>query len=626
MVYIHGDTLTSKDLVRNNLQWVMQFRNTLENLQPKQRLYLVSNVSPYEGIKNFVGDVQKQFQNSELLRFIFLLDKEKVTFDDSKSIFKSILKHDLVLTVISDGQIGSYLSIPTELREEAKQIFHASGNVISNKHIRYIGLNLKDESVNPDKEPELGPIDYSAVNNSNQPIMGLACFDRSSYQIIPDSVLCWNVPDGWNLDDAAAVPYSYAMAYHCLINKARVTTGGNVLIHSACTGVGFACVCIALSIGCNVFVTVTTDQQKAYILQKFDRLIDRNVYSNVTADFEPLFLLATQGKGAQVVINNLSGRFFEASLRCLGMYGRFIQLGQYDMEQNGTMGLGVFFKHVSFYHVSLESIFQCSIEEKRSVANLVQKGIDNLVVRHLFKAVYDKFDIEKLLSDLNDKGNITRKVIQVTHNLPLGQLNTVNMTKFHCDYRSSYLIVGGNEESWIDMAEWLVLRGAKKIIAASESKPQQSNLTRRLTLLKSFYNADIIHAPFEAHTRDSAMELISEVFMLGPINAVFLLPSNYEKLRNSDIKSVQYIDAELKTKAPKALFVNFMKEFTGICQNRSEAGFPTCTVEWQNGIQFSDILDDLDDILSYRLNHIYVTNNEINELFGESNQMLYNSM
>ncbi|XP_025837130.1 fatty acid synthase-like [Agrilus planipennis] len=118
------------------------------------------------------------------------------------------------------------------------------------------------------------------------------------------------------------------------------------------------------------------------------------------------------------------------------------------------------------------------------------------------------------------------------------------------------------------------------------------------------------------------MELISEVFMLGSIHAVFLLPSNSEKLRNSDIKSVQYIDAALKTKAPKALFVNLMKEVTGICQNRSQAGFPTCTVEWQKGIQFSDILDDLDDILSYRLNHIYVTNNEINELLGESNQML----
>ncbi|XP_025837114.1 fatty acid synthase-like isoform X3 [Agrilus planipennis] len=626
MVNVHGDTLTSKDLARNNLQWVMQFRNTLENLQPKQRLYLVSNVSPYEGINNFVRDVQKQFQNSELLRFIFLLDKEKVTFDDSKPMFKSILKHDLVLTVISDGKIGSYLSIPTELREDAAQVLYSTGNVISNNRIRYIGLNLKDESLNPDKKPELGVIDFSGVNNANQPIMGLACIDKSSYQVIPDSVLSFNVPNDWNLEDAAAVPSSYVMAYYCLMKKARVSPGDNVLIHSACTGIGFACVSVALSIGCKVFVTVATDEQKTYVLQKFKRLTHGNVYSSVTAEFEPLFLLATQGKGAQVVINNLSGRLFEASLRCFGTYGRFIQLGQYDMEQNGTLGLGIFMKSVSFYSVSPESIFQCSIEEKRSIANLVQKGIDNFVVRRLVKTVYDKFDAEKLLSDLNDKGNITRKIIQLTHNIPLGELNTDKKTKFFCDSRSSYLIIGGNAESWIDMAEWLVLRGAKKIIAASESRPQQSSLTRRLTLLQSFYNADIIHAPFKAHTRDSAMELISEVFMLGPIHAVFLLPTNSDQLRNSDIKSVQYIDAALKTKAPKTLFVNLMKEVTGVCQNRSEAGFPTCTVEWQQGIQFSDILDDLDDILSYRSNYIYVKNNEINELFEESNQMLYKKL
>lgn len=53
-------------------------------------------------------------------------------------------------------------------------------------------------------------MDYSGYV-SNQPKMGLARLDTETKRLVVDSVLQWNVPPGWTLEDAATVPVIYAL-------------------------------------------------------------------------------------------------------------------------------------------------------------------------------------------------------------------------------------------------------------------------------------------------------------------------------------------------------------------------------------------------------------------------------
>lgn len=188
-----------------------------------------------------------------------------------------------------------------------------------------------------------------------------------------------------------------------------------------------------------------------------------------------------------------------------------------------------------------------------------------------------------------------------------------------------YCIEGGSADLWTDVAEWLILRGARKIVISSDSKPQQTHLNRRLSLLQTYFNANIIFAPGKAQTRDGAAELLSEVYFLGAIHAVFILPTKGASTKISDIKPVQYLDLTLRTTAPKALFVNFMSTAAGLSQLRAEAGFPTHNIQWENSLEFSDAIYELDDILYKRIGDVFIKNDRISDADQESPQALFKS-
>lgn len=179
---------------------------------------------------------------------------------------------------------------------------------------------------------------------------------------------------------------------------------------------------------------------------------------------------------------------------------------------------------------------------------------------------------------------------------------------------------------WADMAEWLVLHGARKIIISSDSVSQSNYINRRLSLLQSYFNADIIFAPNKAQTKDGAAEIISEVYFLGPIQSVYLLPNKNGTHKASDMKSLQYIDLALRSVAPKAFAVNFVENAVGLFQSRIDAGFPTYNIQWTNSLEFRNSLHVLDNILNMNLKNIFIKNDAVSDAEQDTNQALYKSM
>lgn len=175
------------------------------------------------------------------------------------------------------------------------------------------------------------------------------------------------------------------------------------------------------------------------------------------------------------------------------------------------------------------------------------------------------------------------------------------------------------------MAEWLILRGARRIVISSDHKSQQTHINRRLSLLQKYFKAEIVIYPSKAQTRDGAAELLSEVYSSGPIHAVFVLPLKNDATKVSDIKPVHFIDMALRTTAPKAIFVNFIQSAAGICQLRAEAGFTTYNIQWDLSVDFSDALYGLDDILTYKIDNIFIKNDKVGDAEQESSQALFKS-
>lgn len=184
---------------------------------------------------------------------------------------------------------------------------------------------------------------------------------------------------------------------------------------------------------------------------------------------------------------------------------------------------------------------------------------------------------------------------------------------------------GGPIELWTDLVEWLVFRGARKIVVSSDCKPQQGYHNRRLELLQRYFNAKIYQVQNKIQTKENASEFFSEVYKIGPINTVFVLPPKSTQLKQSDFKAVQYLDIALRNVSPKSMFVNMYSGSFGLSQNRYDVEFPTCNVEWPSTVEFSDVLFGLDDILRLKIRHVVIKSSKIADILQESTQALYKS-
>lgn len=205
-VHVKGDTLSIKDLSRSSISWV----NELHSASGKSdNIYLISNLIPTEGFRNFMHEIRSQPQFSNI-KLLFNTNKHGAS-ELNDPAYQLILKQGLSLTVIRDGIIGSYLSVPLTWKENPVTSTPFTSNVIKGKEVNYVGINLRDETINVKsiKTNVLGNIDYSGLYEKKNRVMGLATLDKDCWQIIPDTILTWNVPEWINLEDAATIPHAY---------------------------------------------------------------------------------------------------------------------------------------------------------------------------------------------------------------------------------------------------------------------------------------------------------------------------------------------------------------------------------------------------------------------------------
>ena len=115
------------------------------------------------------------------------------------------------------------------------------------------------------------------------------------------------MPESWSLEEAASVPVVYCTAYYSLVSRGRLRRGESVLIHSGSGGVGQAAISISLSLGCEVFTTVGSQQKVDFLMSKFPELSRDHILYSRSAKFEEDILNMTKSKGVNVVLNSLSG-------------------------------------------------------------------------------------------------------------------------------------------------------------------------------------------------------------------------------------------------------------------------------------------------------------------------------
>jgi len=130
------------------------------------------------------------------------------------------------------------------------------------------------------------------------------------------------IPDRLDFTTAAAFPLTFLTAWHMLVTRARVRAGDVVLVLAGGSGVGQAAIQLARQFGARVFAT--SAPAKA---ERTRALGAEAVFDHYDGDFAREVRRATNGHGADVVIEHVGQATWDRSVRALASGGRLVTCG-----------------------------------------------------------------------------------------------------------------------------------------------------------------------------------------------------------------------------------------------------------------------------------------------------------
>lgn len=158
-------------------------------------------------------------------------------------------------------------------------------------------------------------------------IMGQVEHGAFAGQAIVSPSQAFRLPDGMDFAEAAAMGLVYQTAHFALAERGQYQRGETVLVGGAAGGVGLAAVQIAKGLGARVLAGVRS-QAEAEIVREAgaDAVIDLAV-PDLRDSLRAQVAAATDGHGADVVLDPLGDAFFAAAVRAMAWCGRLVVIG-----------------------------------------------------------------------------------------------------------------------------------------------------------------------------------------------------------------------------------------------------------------------------------------------------------
>jgi NADPH2:quinone reductase len=141
-----------------------------------------------------------------------------------------------------------------------------------------------------------------------------ACVDAA--RVLP-------LPTGFDLEDGAALAFTYGTAHHALIDRGQLKAGETVLVLGAAGGVGTAALQIAKAAGARVIAAASSAEKCAFC---------RRLGADATLDYgtenvRDALKALTGGQGPDVVCDPVGGPLAEPVLRSIAWRGRYLVVG-----------------------------------------------------------------------------------------------------------------------------------------------------------------------------------------------------------------------------------------------------------------------------------------------------------
>jgi len=140
---------------------------------------------------------------------------------------------------------------------------------------------------------------------------------------------CWPIPDGYDVQKAAAIPVTFGTAHDCLFEYGRMKAGETVLVQAGASGVGVAAIQLAKRAGAGLILATASSDER---LEKLKRLgLDQGI-NYVKHEVPKEVMRLTDNKGANVVVDSVGGATLQGSINSLAYRGRVSMVGAAGRE------------------------------------------------------------------------------------------------------------------------------------------------------------------------------------------------------------------------------------------------------------------------------------------------------
>ncbi|MEU7301956.1 NAD(P)H-quinone oxidoreductase [Streptomyces sp. NPDC007206] len=191
------------------------------------------------------------------------------------------------------------------------------------------------------------------------------------------------VPEGVGLSQAAALPEVVCTVWSNVFMIAHLRPGETLLVHGGSSGIGTMAIQLAKAVGAKVAVTAGTKEK----LERCAELGADILINYREQDFVAEIEQATEGAGADVILDNMGAKYLDRNVRALAVNGRLAIIGLQGGAK-GELNIGALLNKRAA--VSATSLRARPLSEKAAIVAAVREHVWPLVAGGHVRPVVDR--------------------------------------------------------------------------------------------------------------------------------------------------------------------------------------------------------------------------------------------
>jgi acyl transferase domain-containing protein/acyl carrier protein len=351
-------------------------------------------------------------------------------------------------------------------------------------------------------------------------VIAFAPKSLSTYTVTP-ACFVMPKPAGMSFEEAATIPVVFATVHYALHHLGRIQKGERILIHAAAGGVGLAAIQIAQTVGAEIFATAGNPEKRAFLRS----LGVQHVMDSRSTAFADEVMAMTEGRGVDLVLNSLAGELLELSLSVLAPYGRFLELGKRDIQQNNKLGLRPFQKNLSFFAIDLDRL---SVERPEKTASLFKEVIEGFTTGVYHALPHRVFPISEVASAFRymaQAKHIGKVVVALPRHHQQDQIkHSITVVESQPDQitfraKATYLITGGLGGVGLAVAQWMVDHGARHLVLMGRRGAASPAAKQAVAALREA-GATIVVAKADVSQAEQVAEVLANIPPETPLRGI----------------------------------------------------------------------------------------------------------